>query len=454
MQDISLRTFEKSCVLSKDAGEVVQNFSKPCHLQASRSMPGRIMVRLLREERGQALVVWVLCLPIILGAVGLAADVSLLASATRKVQAVADSAATAGAAAIGDGDANAAAQANATQNGITNGVNGAIVTVSAPTSGNHLNISSYVQVIVSRPQQTYFMGVISHQGSMTVSARAVATLVPGQNCIYLLSPTLTSVSASNNAHLTSSTCGILVNSNSASAISVSGSATISTTSVGIVGNYSVDNSGSTISPTPVTGISSVSDPIAYLQPPTYTASSCTSDPLTHYGNGGSSYAVGPGSTYSTTQTGNLVCYSSLTLGSNNDTVTLNPGVYVITGALTFASGTTLGGNGVTFYLTGSGSVTIANNATPNLTAPTSGAYSGVLMYQDRSDTHAAQIEGGASSVLNGALYFPDAPLTVGNGTTTTISAPVVASTLTIVGGSNISETAYASSPISTAVLVE
>jgi len=112
----------------------------------------------------------------------------------------------------------------------------------------------------------------------------------------------------------------------------------------------------------------VSDPLAYLTAPPYTASSCTADPLTHYGNGGSSYSVGPGSAYSTTQAGNTVCYTSLSLGMNSDTVTVNPGIYVITGALSFASATTLGGNGVTFYLVGNGSVTIANGATLNLSA--------------------------------------------------------------------------------------
>jgi hypothetical protein len=240
------------------------------------------------------------------------------------------------------------------------------------------------------------------------------------------------------------------------AASVVGGATITAASVGVVGGVSISNGGS-ISPTAVSGIVPMSDPLAFLNPPAFNPGSCGNDPRTHYSNG-SSYAVGPGSPFSTTQNGNTVCYNSLTLGSNGDTVTLNPGIYVITGPLTFASGTTLGGQGVTFYLTGGGSVNIGNGANLNFSAPTSGSYNGILFYQDRFDTSSASVQGGATSTLNGILYFPDAALTIGNGATSTISASIIAGSLSIVGGSNVQEINYStinpSSPLTAARLVE
>jgi hypothetical protein len=139
-------------------------------------------------------------------------------------------------------------------------------------------------------------------------------------------------------------------------------------------------------------------------------------------------------------------------------VTLNPGTYVITGALTFASGTTLGGDGITFYLPGTASLSIANGANLNISAPTSGTYNGILFYQDRSNSQAASIQGGASSSLTGILYFPDSAITIGNGTSTSCTATIVTKTITIAGGSAFHDSDYADvnsgTPITSAKLVE
>jgi Putative Flp pilus-assembly TadE/G-like len=413
----------------------------------------------LRDESGQALVIAALSMTCLLGFVALATDVGVMLREKRLAQIAADSAAIAGALEINFSGVSAAAQAAAAQNGFTSGANGATVTVNGPSAGPalgpHAGNGSYVEVIVSQNQPTIFMWMFG-RSAVTVNARAVATLGPSQNCLYTLGTTGTGISLSNNAKLNAPGCGIIVDSSSGTAISVVGGAKITAASVGAVGGTSTSNGGS-ISPPAVSNIAPTSDPLSALQPPPYNPASCGNDPITHYVNG-SSYSVGPGSPFSTTQNGNTVCYSSLTLGSNGDTVTLNPGIYVLTGPLIFASGTTPGGQGVTFYLTGNGSVSIGNNANLNFSAPTSGAYNGILFYQDRGNANTASIQGGASSTLSGILYFPDTALTIGNGTTSTISASVIAKSLTITGGSNLQENNYAtvnpSSPITAAKLVE
>jgi Flp pilus assembly protein TadG len=415
------------------------------------------------NERGQALVLAALCMSMLLGFLGFAIDVGLLFVEKRKVQVAADIAAAAGAAELNYGDYAATAQAAAAQNGFTNGVSGVTVSVNpsgtaipSPQNGAYAGQAGYLEVVVSEQVPTYFMRVMNFS-SMTVSARAVGAMGASQNCIYALAGSGTAFSMSNDAKLTATGCGVVDNSSGSSAMSVVGSASLTAASVGVVGSVVTNNNGS-ISPTAVSGVAPSSDPLAYLSPPAYTPASCGSDPLTHYGNGGSTYSVGPGSAYSTTQSNNTVCYTSLTLGSNNDTVTINPGIYVITGALTFASGTTLGGNGVTFYLVGSGSVNIGNNASLNFTAPTSGTYDGILFYQDRADTRGASIQGGASSSLTGILYFPAAALSIGNGTSSTISSPLIANTISLVGGSTVQDNDYAtvnpSTPLTSPRLVE
>ena len=416
------------------------------------------------DDRGQALILSALCLSLMMGFLAFALDVGLLFVAKRNLQGAADSAAIAGAAELNFGDYAAAAQAASAQNGFTNGSNGVAVSVNpsgtsipSPLYGAYKNQPGYLEVIVSQSVSTYFMRVFGFN-SVTVSARAVGALGSSRNCVYILGTTGDSLSLSNNAQLSATSCGIIDDSSSSSAVSVSGGSNVTAASVGVVGGTSTDNSGSKITPGAVTGIALVSDPLAFLQPPAYSASSCGSDPLTHYGNGGSSYAVGPGSGYSTTQSGNTVCYTSLSLGVNNDTVTLNPGIYVITGAMSFASGTIPGGQGVTFYLVGTASLSIANGAKLDISAPTSGSYDGILFYQDRSDTQAASIQGGANSTLTGILYFPDAALTIGNGTSSTFYAPIVAKTLTIGGGSSLVDDDYASlnpsTPLTSARMVE
>jgi hypothetical protein len=187
--------------------------------------------------------------------------------------------------------------------------------------------------------------------------------------------------------------------------------------------------------------------------PTFNAAQCTSDPLGSYGSGGSSYNIGPGSLHSTTQGGGgMVCYSgNVTVGSNNDIVTLNPGIYVINGGvLNFKSGnggvSNLGGNGVLIYLTNGASLVIDNGANVNLTAPSSGTYSGILVYEDPGgtpstdlgDNQPISVQGGANTVFNGAIYAPLAAINLGNGSGNTLHANVVAKTLNMYGGTNLS----------------
>ena len=415
-------------------------------------------MRPLKDESGQAILLWVLCLGVILGFCAFAVDASILFRASRTAQAAADSAATAAADEVQLGSSStvihAVGQAAASQNGVNNGVNNAVVTINnPPTSGYHTG-STYVEVLVSVPTKTFFMNLNTFLGSgrvaadpMKVTARAVAGYsVPAPSgCIYLLASSGTDLQMNNDAQFTATGCGIIVDSatnsnNSSTAVAVSGSANLTSPTLAIVGGDWVDNSGSAITATVTTGITSQPDPLSSMAAPT--VSGCVSDPLSNYGNGGSTYTVGPSSS-----TGS-VCYNSLTLGANGDHVTVNPGLYIINGNLTVDSATISGGSGVTFYITGGGSVNIAQGATISLSAPTTGTYAGVLFFQDRSDSSAAQFQGGANSTIKGTLYFPDATVNIANGTSTTgFQAPIVAQKLLMAGGATVTDSNYANNPI-------
>src|SRR5262249_8079765 len=101
----------------------------------------------------------------------------------------------------------------------------------------------------------------------------------------------------------------------------------------------------------------------------------------------------------------------LNAGAN---VKMNPGTYYLDGGnLQVNVSATLSGNGVTLVFTSSSganyaTATINGGATINLTAPTTGAYAGIVMFGDRNmplDT-TFKFNGGATQSLNGAIYMP------------------------------------------------
>lgn len=282
---------------------------------------------------------------------------------------------------------------------------------------------------------------------MTVSARAVGTLGPTKNCVYALSPSGTGIKIAGGAVVQLPGCGLVDDSSSSTAaLQVTGTGTISASTIGVVGNYA-QNGGAQVTPTATTGIASVSDPLAFLQPPSFSPSSCLADPQVK-------------TTVTLGSSGTQVCYNGLTVNAGAS-VTFNPGVYIINGAFSISGSATATGAGVTFYLPSGASVSI-NGGVLNLTAPTSpsATYDGILFYQDRSNTTTADIEGGANSTLEGIFYFPDAGLKLAGGSSTSgssqVYASVIASTLNFVGGSTINNYALVnpSTPLTTARLVE
>jgi Flp pilus assembly protein TadG len=428
--------------------------------------------QLARGEEGQTTVIMALFLAtFLLGFVVVGIDVESLFHGRRQAQAAADAAAVAYAEESGNGAAAQQAAANAIVK--LNGVNTTPV-IGPPTSGNYTTGSgTYYQAVVSVPVAMFFAPLITHQSTVTVTGRAVAGAgLVSPSCICLEGTTGTDLFLENDATLSPSSCGTTIDSSSNTgsypspmssgpAVYMTGGATLGGMAIGSIAtnwdtSSNVSNGASINSATKVVqGIAaSCAPPLPAV--PSYSASACTADPLSHYGNGGSSYNVGPNSTYSTTQTGGLVCYNSLTIGSNGDTVNINPGIYVINGgSLHFLSAKATGGSGVFFYLVGNASVTIDNGANVTLSAASSGTYSGTLIFQDPADTQALSIQGGSNTNLSGAIYAPSSNVTFGNGSGNMLD-DLTAKTLTMTGGALASNasTNFGNLNISTAKLGE
>jgi hypothetical protein len=154
--------------------------------------------------------------------------------------------------------------------------------------------------------------------------------------------------------------------------------------------------------------------------------------------------------------GGSICYSSLSIQAGA-TATLNPGVYYINGNLSVAGGASLSGtDGVTFYITNGGTVSITGGAAMNLTAPTSGAYKGILFYQDAADTSKFKFAGGTSGTINGIFYIPGAQLDLNGGSGQVLNVDLVVGTLNVSGNSYLNSYAplTGASTLSDPLLVE
>jgi hypothetical protein len=93
------------------------------------------------------------------------------------------------------------------------------------------------------------------------------------------------------------------------------------------------------------------------------------------------------------------CYTSIA----STVTTLQSGIFYVTGTVDIAN---LSGTNVMIYLTSTGHLTATNNKELHLTAPTSGPYTGIAIFQDPSNS--SNFDTGQHFLLDvtGAIYMP------------------------------------------------
>jgi Flp pilus assembly protein TadG len=427
----------------------------------------RNFLLLHRDQSGQVAVIVALLMVPLLAFMAVAIDLGVLRYEKRQMQTVADAAAIGGALEYPYGATavtNGAQAAALLNNSFTNGSNGATLTVtSPPADGPHAGISGCVEAIASQSQGTYFANILGIT-SMTATARAVACQTSSPACVYTLSGNPTGISQTGSGSLNAQ-CGILDNSN----INNTGSGSITATSVGVVSGYTNTGSGS-ISPTPQTIIPQ-SDPLLSLQSEEPTVpTGCTYTNLSNTGS--TSVILSPGTYcggYSNTGSGNITFspgnYAFTNGGISNTgsgSMKFGSGLYIISGGtgLQLTGSGALTGSGVTFYITGTGGVDVTGSSNITLTAPTSGTYAGILIFQNQNDSAPVTVTGSSTSKIEGTLYLPDASIQYTGSNSTAAYSIIVAKSITITGSGTTNVTSnYAAlpgglSPIETAVLVE
>ena len=241
--------------------------------------------------------------------------------------------------------------------------------------------------------------------------------------------------------------GVYIDSSSSTALSANGNAAIKASVIDVHGGVQKSGNAS-FSPAATTGALMVSDPLVGLTAPTYSGT-----PISESLSGNSKATINPG------------VYSQITV-SGNASLTLNPGIYVIAGGgftlsgnASVVTGTVVSpvtGTGVMIYNTKSstgtyGSVTLSGNGAISLTAPTTGTYAGILIFQDRNNAKALTFSGNAMQGMAGTIYAPAAQLAEsGNAQIGSTSNPVsiIVDTLTL-SGNGIANAVTLSSPSGT-----
>lgn len=411
-----------------------------------RLFPSPVLTRLAHDRRGVIIVMFALMLPVMLGFIGLAVEVSLWYVKHRELQSAADAASIAGMYELQDGNSTATittvSTAEATQNGLDTGSGDTITVNVPPTSGAFTASSTAVEVVLTKQVALLFSGYFL-DSARTINARAVAdNQSSGDACILALNSSADSaLLISGNITLTID-CDLAVTSSSSKGFDVPGNSTIDANKICVKGSTNVGGSVTFVDASPTNGCTPPSDPLSGLATPPEAETPYTCD---------SDHTNRDISTDTTLFSG-VYCGGIKISGSNN-TITFNDGTYILAGGngLTVSGGgNTLNADGVTFYTTdnnGDGNyakVDFSGNNTIDFQAPVEDSddpYSGVLFFNDPSTTSASsgvkfEVSGNNTFTnFDGVVYFPNHEISFsGNSTSTSTCGPKLLSDTVKISG--------------------
>jgi hypothetical protein len=384
-------------------------------------------VAITGERTGAMLLFIAIAMVTMMGFLALTIDVGSGGRNRRIAQTAADAGAIGGAAELWKGNFGLASGAALTE-AVRNGFVASEVTVNyPPATGPHAGDNAYIEVLIDKTIPSIF-GSFFNVASMNIHTRAVAGY--GQhalNCIFSLDPDGAQAINVDNGGLLTTNCGISINSTNSHALDVNSSGQINTQGGGIA--ISGDWTGNkTPSPAPATGSAPVINPLADLAMPTVGA--CTHTGLLSI-------------TVDTAITPGVYCGG---LDVHSKKVTMSAGTYIFAGGgVHIANGGELVGAGVTLVNTidpagvyAFGVISFGNGCKTTLSAPTSGALKGIVMFGDPAGPANAVNSFACASdnppELTGTLYFPTQTMLFdGSNSATAIVGSVIAKNVDVSG---------------------
>jgi Flp pilus assembly protein TadG len=367
-----------------------------------------------RAREGNLGVIFALAAIPVIGAIGAAVDFSKVSAVKSQMQNSLDAAVLAG---VTQASANQVSMAGNVFDGDIAGKYGTTTTRSFTQNADG-SLSGTASTSVSMSFLSA-LPVPVPPFSLTVNSMATpgkqATVSPAASvCILLLNQTKQGLLVNSGVVLNAPTCDVHVLSTNSTAAMFN--STLGVKTICIKGSTIVRNGG--VTPPAVTNCATISDPFASKMP-AVTVGSCDHNNQTYNG----STMLNPGT------------YCGWTNFNGSGTLTFNPGLYIIkSGGMTFNSGWTVNGAGVTFYLVDqNATITFNSNVNANLSAPTSGTYANILMFEPAglSNTN-LPINGTSGSSFTGLLYLPSRDVTINSvSNVTSTQVTMVFSTLTL-----------------------
>jgi len=408
--------------------------------------------KLFRDRKGNVLAIAAACMPLVVGAAGLATDTIQWTLWKRQLQRAADSAAFAGvydrAAASGattntptavcnDLAVNLHTSMNLKATSPCTGTRGSYSTISYPA--NTAFVSNQVAVELKVQYALPFSSIFMSAAPIIVANATAGTVTfGGSPCALALSSSGTAIDNSGNATVNAPTCIFYSDSAASNSAAAGGSSLVTAKAIAGVGGIANSNNwvvGSYLPYSP-----SLPDPLA---PPATTA--VTPDPAAM---NCVAAALDDNTDFSALPAGTN-CFSAINLNPNRTiNVPNNFGPIYVNGGSVDLKGT-FNCTGCTVVLTNKSTAANATigtwdsnaQAQNNITAPTSGPYKGIAVYQDRraAGGNIDRINGGSNNTIQGVVYFPKDTLWInGTGNAVSLCAMWIANNIKFNGTSTIS----------------
>ncbi len=254
---------------------------------------------------------------------------------------------------------------------------------------------------------------INHEGVITVVTSTA--IVRDKLGLLLLDPTGSQslvVSGNGLVNVTGDCGAVVVDSSNAKAAVVSGNGVVSAGDFDVTGG--VVTSGHGVVPSPIDHEAPTADPLGLVLPP---------PPSPTFGAvhaSGGIVPLGPG-----TYVGGISV-------SGKAAVTLAAGVYYMEGGGFSVTGGSVTGNGVVIINVPShsgDSISVSGQGVLSLTAPTTGPFQGVAVFQAPSSSVALSFSGQANVTIAGVVYAPKAPVNISGNAVVTINRGAGTATL-------------------------
>jgi Flp pilus assembly protein TadG len=356
-------------------------------------VPVRMVRRFLDDSRGNIATTFAIAALPLLATVGAGVDYSRVAQQRTSMQATLDASVLAGARAVG------------TEISTASGYFRGQSTVAGATAQFQVD-GTKVTGTASATVPTTFMAVVGTT-SVAITAKAAAvratssTATAAMPCIFALAPnTSQSLLVNSGARINAPDCEVHVRSTASPAAIFNAGTTLNLKTFCIQGTNIIKN---TSSPLPIqTGCAAATDPYAGKLPKP-TVGACT--------NTKQVYDPPAGGGAHTMPAGSVWCDVNF---NGSPRIVFQPGLHIIKGRMVINSNAVIEGNGVTFYFPDTNSeIRFNGGLTAKLSAPTTGTYANILIFEPSTSTNTTQyvFNSSVSEEISGLIYLPRRDLT-------------------------------------------